>query len=43
MDDILFIVMPAYNEEAEIEAVVENWYPKMLRGGGKREVQIGGR
>lgn len=34
MGNILYIVMPAYNEEAEIAAVVENWYPKIMRWGG---------
>lgn len=29
--DILYIVMPAYNEEANIERVVEEWY-KLLNG-----------
>lgn len=33
MGNILYIVMPAYNEEAEIATAVENWYPKLLRGG----------
>ena len=27
MSDILYIVMPAYNEEANIESVVEQWHP----------------
>lgn len=27
--DILYIVMPAYNEEANIEAVVRSWYPNL--------------
>ena len=27
MSDILYIVMPAYNEEANIESVVRQWYP----------------
>lgn len=30
--DSLYIVMPAYNEEANIERVVRLWYP--LLGGG---------
>ena len=31
MSDVLYIVMPAYNEEANIESVVRSWYP-MLSG-----------
>ena len=27
--DILYIVMPAYNEEANIESVVRSWYPNL--------------
>ncbi len=34
MGDSLFIVMPAYNEEANIEAVVRQWYP-ILDGKGE--------
>lgn len=33
--DSLFIVMPAYNEEANIEAVVRQWYP-ILEGKDER-------
>lgn len=28
--DILYIVMPAYNEEANIERVVEEWYKLLM-------------
>ena len=31
MKDTLYIVMPAYNEEANIEKVVEAWY-RILEG-----------
>lgn len=27
MSDVLYIVMPAYNEEANIESVIKQWYP----------------
>jgi glycosyltransferase involved in cell wall biosynthesis len=33
--DSLFIVMPAYNEEANIEGVVRQWYP-ILNGKGEK-------
>ena len=32
--DILYIVMPAYNEESNIEQVVRAWYP-ILEGKGE--------
>ena len=32
--DSLYIVMPAYNEEANIESVVRQWYP-ILEGKGE--------
>lgn len=35
--DNLFIVMPAYNEEGNIETVVDQWYP-MLEGKDSRLV-----
>lgn len=31
--DILYVVMPAYNEEETIDNVVRQWYP-IIRGGG---------
>ncbi len=34
MEDSLFVVMPAYNEEQNIEAVVTSWYP-LLDGKSK--------
>lgn len=40
MGNILYIVMPAYNEEAEIAAVVDNWYSKILRGGVNEESRL---
>lgn len=36
--DSLYIVMPAYNEEANIERVVRLWYP--LLGGGYRKSPV---
>lgn len=32
--DCLYIVMPAYNEEANIEKVIEHWYPVVEKVGG---------
>lgn len=32
--DSIYIVMPAYNEEGNIEKVVEQWYP-ILEGKGE--------
>ena len=35
--NILYIVIPAYNEEATIRSVMENWYPivEKYNGNGK--------
>ena len=30
--DTLYIVMPAYNEESNIESVVKEWYLKICLG-----------
>ena len=35
MNDILYIVMPAYNEEKNIETTVKQWYPLLRIGGGE--------
>ena len=32
MGDTLYIVMPTYNEEANIRNVVEEWYPILEKG-----------
>lgn len=34
MSEALYIVMPAYNEEANIRSVLEQWYPVVERVGG---------
>lgn len=40
--DSLFIVIPAYNEEANIERVINDWYPIIERynGDGKSRLVI---
>lgn len=38
--DSLYIVMPAYNEEANITAVIEEWYPVVEKVGGDSRLMI---
>ena len=38
--DCLYIVMPAYNEEANIGTVIEQWYPVVEQVGGKSRLVI---
>lgn len=38
--DSLYIVMPAYNEEANMEAVVRAWYPNLSGKDGKSRIVI---
>ena len=38
--DSLYIVMPAYNEEANIAAVIEEWYPVVEKTGGDSRLVI---
>ena len=40
--DRLFIVIPAYNEEANIRQVIEDWYPVVEKhnGDGKSRLVI---
>ena len=38
--DCLYIVMPAYNEEANIGKVIEQWYPVVEQVGGKSRLVI---
>ena len=41
--DILYIVIPAYNEEANIRNVIDDWYPVVEQhsGGGKSRLSGG--
>lgn len=38
--DILYIVIPAYNEEANIKSVIEDWYPVVEKHNGNGESRI---
>lgn len=38
--DCLYIIMPAYNEEANIGKVIEHWYPVVEKIGGKSRLVI---
>ncbi len=40
MGDCLYVVIPAYNEEENIESVVNDWYPVVERAGGKSRLLI---
>ena len=37
----LYIIMPVYNEEANIQKVIEDWYPIIEKYGWKRPIEIG--
>ena len=38
--DAVYLVIPAYNEEANIENVISSWYPIVEKIGGDRRVVI---
>ena len=38
--DCLYIVMPAYNEESNIEKVIEHWYPVVEKIGGDSRLVV---
>ena len=38
--DILYIIIPAYNEEENIEQVVEDWYPVIEKHNGERRSRL---
>lgn len=38
--DVLYIVMPAYNESANIAATLDQWYPVIERVGGESRVVV---
>ncbi len=39
-EEILYIVMPAYNEEANIERVIAQWHPVVEKIGGKSRLLV---
>ena len=42
MEDVLYLVIPAYNEEANIRDTIEMWYPvvEQANGGGRSRLLI---
>lgn len=40
MDDKLYIIIPAYNEEENIERVVEEWYPIVEKYGNDSKMVV---
>ena len=38
--DVLYIVMPAYNEEANIESVIRDWYPNLDGKDGRSRLVV---
>ncbi len=40
MNDVLYIVIPTYNEKANIAEVVKDWYPIVKKYNGKRESRL---
>ena len=38
--DSLYIIMPAYNEEKNIGAVIEQWYPVVEKIGGDSRLVV---
>ena len=38
--DILFIVIPAYNEESNIESIISQWYPILEGKGGVNSINF---
>ena len=40
MEDCLYIVIPAYNEQDNIRRVVEDWYPVVEKAGGESRLLI---
>lgn len=40
MENTLYVVMPTYNEEANIQSVVSEWYPVLSKGNDKSRMVI---